>query len=839
MMNLFIQNLIQSLRNLQRTRWQSAVSVIGLSVGIISLTLSLNWLWSETHYDRFRHKSEQLYMAVTSWTYGSGETALHLTKSGANHDHYTAIAQALQGTDASVGGLRGEPWGTQRIRSVDNEENAIVYKGLQMDSACVATLQPRVLVGNAEALFQGEDKILLTETLARKLFHSPDSALGQLVKNDTWGTRTVVGVVEDCEKESNIYYDAIRRYVITDNELNPGNWNFQLLIRTPNIDETRQRMPELVNRNVNNAPVALSLVPLRIIHKMAQGDSFIKAYFYPIAFVVIALLLTLSALFNLIMSLTSIFLGRLREYTLRRSLGASTWQNNQWMLTELLPISLFTVVLCAVTLEWIEHWQLVPGFADQLYPTFFKMLAGVAVALLLLMLYPMWLMHRAYRRSLQGQYSCSTSHNYLLVVQCFCSIMLLFLSIGMQRQLSSMTNSDLGFDRKNILRLYTGRYAYYDEEVESHNYGPFVRQLADEFRKEAGAGIVDALQMRGDLFNGMTQIGINVVTEDVLEQKEKSGLDWAHFYHENPEYKKYQGFRLVEIPFRAMEFFNIKTEFKGGLRAGTAPTGQWPVMLNRKACERLGLDSPVGTSVILQRRSSISYSYSHGNGPSHLDMERLYVQDIAKVRMTDFHAEEEPIVFLGIDDNHECSLGVHDAVYIKHAPGRRDDAEAAVRRVLKEKFDVQPEKIHLESLQEHVEYTYKDEMYYANLLTAVTLFSVFITFSGVFSLLLYSLRLRRRSMAIHRVMGASFGHLLRATLWPYLVFTLIGGALAYIPARYFMRKWMEYFTVGETPGLGFMALLLGGMLLLVALLVLWQVHRAMNEKPVDVLRPEA
>ncbi len=839
-MQLFIQNLIQSLRNLQRTRWQSAVSVISLSVGIISLALSLNWLWSETHYDRFRHNSEQLYMAVTSWTYGSGETALHLTDSWANHDHYTAIAQALQGTGASVGGLRGEAWGTQRIKSVDNEENAMVYKGLEMDSACVATLQLRVLAGNAEALFQGEDKILLTETLARKLFHSPDSALGQLVKNDRWDiSRTVVGVVEDCEKKSNVYYDAILRYVITDNDRNPGNWNFQLLVRTPNIDETRQRMPELVNRNVRNAPVALSLVPLGMVHKLKKGDTFIKAYFYPIAFVTIAVLLTLSALVNLIMSLTTIFLGRLREYSLRRSLGASTWQNNLWMLTELLPISVFTVVFCAVALEWIEHWQLIPGFTDQLYPTFFKVLAGVVGVLLLLMLYPMWLMRRAYRRSLQGLHSNSASHNYLLVVQCFCSAMLLFLSIGMQRQLSSMTDGDLGFDRENILRLYTGYYAYYGETVENHKYAPFVSQLADEFRKEVGAGIVDAIQLRGDIFNGMTKVGIAVITEDMLKQKEISGLDWGQFYQEKPEYQRLKGFRLIELPFRAMQFFNIRTEHGVGLRANTAPAGRWPVMLNRKACETLGLASPAGTSIILQSRTGMSYSYSHGNGPSHLNLERLYVQDVAKIRMTDFHSEDDAVVFLGIEDNHECSLGVHDAVYIKHTPGRRDDAEVAVRRILTQKFDVQPEKIHLESLQEHVEYTYKDEIYYANLLTAVTLFSVFITFSGVFSLLLYSLRLRRRSMAIHRVMGASFGHLLRATLWPYILFTLIGGALAYVPARYFMRKWMEYFTEGEAPGLGFMAVLLGGMLSLVALLVLWQVRRAMNEKPVDVLRPEA
>ncbi len=836
-MMLFLQNFSQSLRHLRRTGWQTAVSVLGLVVGLVSLTLSLNWLWTETHYDRFRPDCEQLYVAVTSWIYGSGESATENIYPSVNYDHYMAIEEALQGTGASVGGWRGDSWGTQRIKAVGNEEKAFAFTGLLMDSACVAVLQPRVLAGNAEALFQGEDKILLTETLAKKLFHSPDFALGKLVKNDSWGTTcTVVGVIEDCEKESNVYYDAIRRRVITDNDRNPGNWNFRLLIRTPHIDETSRRMPELVNRNFRNVPVALSLVPLSRVHKLGEGASFLEAYFYPIAFVCIALLLTFSALANLIMSLTSIFLGRLREYTLRRSLGASAWQNNLWMLTELLPIFFITVVICAVALEWLAHWQLVPGYADHVLTIFFKVLAATVAVLLLLMLYPMWQMHRAYRRSLQGRHIGSASHNYLLVVQCFCSMMLLFLSIGMQRQLNGMTNSDLGFDRENILRLYTADYDHYGEMGENQRYGPFVRQLADEFRKEVGAGITDAIQMRGDLFNGITQIGVGVITEEMLKQKEMSNLDWAHFYQEKPEYR---GFRLIEIPFRAMQFFDIKTEHGAGLKAEAAPAAQWPVMLNRKACERLGLASPVGTSLILQRRTSISYSYNTGNGPSHLDMARLYVQDVAKIRMTDFHAEEDAVVFLGIDEDHECSLGVHDAIYIKHAPGRRDEAEAAVRRILTQKFDVQPEKIHLESLHEHVKYAYKDEMYYANLLTAVTVFSVFITFSGVLSLLLYSLRLRRRQMAIHRLMGAELSEVLRTTLPPYLLYTLLGGLLAYAPAAYFMRKWMEYFHYGSAPGPGLMAAIVGGMLLVVFLLTYWQVRRAMKEKPVDVLRPEA
>ena len=161
-----------------------------------------------------------------------------------------------------------------------------------------------------------------------------------------------------------------------------------------------------------------------------------------------------------------------------------------------------------------------------------------------------------------------------------------------------------------------------------------------------------------------------------------------------------------------------------------------------------------------------------------------------------------------------------------------------MRRVL-QKFDVPEEQIYISTLNEYISGNYKEETYYANLLSALTVFSVLITFSGVFSMLLYSLRLRRRSMAIRRVMGAGFRDVFRPQLWSYLLYVVAGGVLAYFPAALLMHKWMEYFHYGETPGVGLMAAIVCGICVVVSLIVYGQVRRCMNDKPVEVLRPES
>ena len=196
------------------------------------------------------------------------------------------------------------------------------------------------------------------------------------------------------------------------------------------------------------------------------------------------------------------------------------------------------------------------------------------------------------------------------------------------------------------------------------------------------------------------------------------------------------------------------------------------------------------------------------------------------------------MMIVPVPDNHDCCFIEHDAVYIKYAPGRKEDAEAAVRRVLR-KFDVPEERIYLSTLDEYIAHNYKEEAYFANLLTALTVFSVVVTLSGVFSMLLYSLRLRRRSMAIRRVMGADFRDIFVPNLRGYLLFAAVGAVLAYFPASLLMRRWMEYFHYGEAPGAGFMAAILVAMCAVVSLIVYVQVRRCMREKPVEVLAPES
>ena len=96
----------------------------------------------------------------------------------------------------------------------------------------------------------------------------------------------------------------------------------------------------------------------------------------------------------------------------------------------------------------------------------------------------------------------------------------------MQRQLSGMINSDLGFDRQNILRLYTGWKVMPGMDA-TYNYRGIFEDLPGEFRKEAGAGIVDAIAMDMDIFSRVTYHKIEIMPEEQwMSMKDKMSPVW-------------------------------------------------------------------------------------------------------------------------------------------------------------------------------------------------------------------------------------------------------------------------------------------------------------------------
>ncbi len=837
-MSLFLQNLLQSLRSVRKQAWQVAISSISLAVGIICITFNANWFWAELNYDSFRPGYRNLYILQ----HHSSEQKfwqIYITQ-----NDFKAYKQHAEGKGYRMGLYRG---GWDKEFYAVSEESSLPLRVMHMDSTMVELLSLHTLHGNInEATAHNPKHIAITDKMAERMFGRTDVVGESLYFEDnSMGLYFENGKFE--QRPRNIKETYTIKAVVEASKSDQGSFHFDLLqtVDTYGGDPTIAAFSCLVSAkdmeatvaDINNCPltekekVQKDLYPIRIAPRIPavvhRGDNsyFLRVYLYNIIFTLVSVLLVISAVVNLVMVYTSIYLSRVREYTLRRSMGASTMQNVRWLLTGILPTLAVAVLIAAVGMEWLDYLVDVNWDTTYIYHFFSAMVAGTLLLCLLGMVYPLRLMHRAYRAAVTGQGSGHRhTHQWLIVVQCMVCAFLLFLSQGMQRQLSSVLGADLGYDHENMLRLHTGEKPEGYEKY--HDFSGIVTTLPGEFRKEAGAGITDAIALGSDIFNGKFGFSVYVLTEEQQRQ-----------YNEDKSLRKeleYVCFKFFELPFRAIDFFNLRTKDGRKLLAAEEQPGVKQVYINAEGLEYINPDETYLIGSTGEYQTAVWDYLEKAN----LYGTRIDIKDVTDWRAVDAFNVAPSMMFVGMPEAGSGDYLLHEAIYIKYEPGCRAKAEAAVRKVL-ESFDVPEDRYHLTTFDERIAARYEKEIFIARMLSLLTLFSTIITFAGIFSMLLYSLRLQRRSMAIHRIMGAELRDVLRTTLPPYVLFVLLGGILAYVPAAYFMKKWMEYFVVGEAPGLGFMALIIAAMLLVVVLLVLWQVRRAMNEKPVDVLKPEA
>ncbi len=857
-MELLIQNILQTLRAMRTQVWQVTVSALGLAVSIVCLSFSVNWLWSETNYDAFRPDYKDLYVLIRTDSLGK--------KLSNSLSVVEQVAEVLRPRGDSVGsvyiGLDIVP-----LKPNNSSRQPHYYKSCALDAPMLRTLGVEVLHGdinetlkfivwnsasyNAKTDYNSwryaDLSIVVTDRMAMQLFGRTD-VVGEVLYNTEDKIRHPIGaVIKANEGKSHFPYDCIIRQKMFDDAWQ-SHWCYDIVVRSKDIDATMRAL-EGMKFKEDGQELFFKPTPLRTYPKLyadaavrqqnARGD-FLRVYFYQLAFVAVSLLLLLSALANLIAVNTSICLSRTREYALRRSLGGSTWQNAQWLLTGIVPTLVLAVILSAVAWEWMLKMQWVEIDEYRAMRIFWLVVLAAVVCCLIGMLYPIIKMHRIYKRSFAGSGAMGHSHGWLVTVQCVVCAFLLFLSWGISRQLHGMMNEDMGLDTRNLLRLHTGLIKPKELEYE-YNLIRHFYTLPQEFKRHAGAGIVDAVGVRADIFNRTTYhtvlVGSKSVYEDyVSNNKETSAKEqWLRLHKDE----------MIAVDCMEMEY-DVLRFFKPGTAKGRQMDNRVSekesfaqVYGDKQFMELVGrIPARHEPLHIITTHDNRSRGYSFSGGRAHWLGQELRIVDEVNLNTTDFHQQRMPTIYVGVPDRHRCAYLEYDAIYIRYADGRLDDAEAAVRKVLKD-MDVPDNQYLLTTFEEYMARSYKEDIFYANLVSWLTAFSFLITLAGVFSTLLYTLRLQRRNMAIRRVMGAEFGDVFYGTLRPYVIYAVLGAAVAFAPALLLMRKWMSYFSYGSAPGIGLMLCILLMMLTVITLIVLWQVNKSMNEKPVDVLRPEA
>ncbi|MEO6316108.1 MAG: ABC transporter permease [Chitinophagaceae bacterium] len=458
---------ILAYRNLKRNKTFSLINIGGLALGLAAFWLITLYVANEMSYDNYHTKANRIYRVAQHGSWPGGSFHLAVTPA--------PMALALQNDFPEI----------ERTVRFDAEGGATLVYGEQRlqvgdiffaDSSVFKIFSYHFLYGDANTALSRPASIVLTQTLAKKLFGDASIALNKTISLGDNFSNLVTGVIEDVPANSHFSFSALRS-MPGEGEVgkswdNSSLYTYILLKDKAAVEHMNAAMPAFFNKylkaSVGEAEYRMELQPLQSIHlhsnlgyEMGTNGNFS----YIAIFSLVAILILIIASINYMNLSTARSSLRVKEIGIRKVSGSG---RGQLVLMFLAESVLITLIACFIAigilnllLPWFQHfvgkelavwhfgtWQTI------LFLVSFSVLAGCLSGI-----YPaLFLSGFKLIPSLKGQTGNHTGNllfrQSLVVFQFVITIAMIAGSVVIWRQLDFAMKKDLGFNKEQVLTFH-------------------------------------------------------------------------------------------------------------------------------------------------------------------------------------------------------------------------------------------------------------------------------------------------------------------------------------------------------------------------------------------------
>src|SRR6188768_430948 len=312
-----------ALRNLSRNRTYAMINICGIAVGMTAFSLFALYVVDELSYDRFHDKADRIVRVVHHAAWDGGE-AHHAVTSA-------AFAPALKSTYPEIEqAVRIVPEGG----GVLHFENKVVKAGgiFFADNNVFDVFSFPFLYGNNKTSLALPESIVLTETLATKLFGDPKKALNQTVYFEGNVANKVTGVIQDVPANSHVRFEALRSLPqgYTAKWASSDQYTYLLLTEGTDYKSLEAKLPTFaantIQKELNLGTYHMELQPLTSIHlysnlafEISANNNINRIYL----FVVLAALTLIIAIINYMNLSTARAFLRIKEVGIRKVVGSA------------------------------------------------------------------------------------------------------------------------------------------------------------------------------------------------------------------------------------------------------------------------------------------------------------------------------------------------------------------------------------------------------------------------------------------------------------------------------------------------------------------------------------
>ena len=751
---MLMNNFRPVFRNLKRQRIYAFINVFGLAVSLAACWLIVLYIADERSYDRFFNHADRIVRVVQHQEWDGGNMHIALTSAPfapALKNAFPQIEETVR-IDAEGGDLISHGNNVLKVQDI-----------ISADASFFRVFNYDFLEGNATTALTDPGSIVLTESLARKLFGSAEMVVNQMVVFPGNSPARVSAVIRDVPANSHLHFSAVRPLPVSFT----GSWQnaslyTYLLLRSPgSLLSLRKQLPVFVSGTIQKEMHAdkyqLELQPLTSIHlhsnldyEISPNSSMSRIYIFS----VIALLILFIAIINYINLATARASSRTKEIGVRKTLGSGKAQLVYLFITEAVLVTMMAGFMALVlvrfsmplfnqltgkdlsmwrfgiptSLGFILVFSLITGMISGIYPS--VMLAGFQTIPAL----------RGKMTNMGGTVSFRKS---LLVLQFVITVFMISASFIIYQQLQFVNHADLGFNKDQVVTFHIDN-----------------RSLRSQIP------VIKSRLLQNPLIERVAIAGNPVGNND---------LGTYGYYYENnsgamaPETKAVQEL-MVDADYLPTMQIRLKEgrNFSDGQPTDTAGS----ILVNETLVKELGWTSALGKKMFSSRNKD--------------GRPKTVVGVIRDFHTYSFQHKVAPLVLILPPNVKE-----EDNLYVRLAKGRTKEAMAYLETVYKGFDPGNPVEFHF--LDQNFAQQYRAEQKEGNLALLFTALAMVLSLVGLFGLVSFTAQQLTREIGIRKVLGASLFQIVKLLSSSYMQLVLLAVLISFPVSWYVMNAWLSDF----------------------------------------------
>jgi putative ABC transport system permease protein len=785
-----------ALRNITRRKIFSFINIIGLAVGMACTILILLWVQDELSYDKFFKNADNIYLVLRGDK--SGMTAV-TSKMLA-----PALRQDLPEIEKSTSFMQ-LPESFKFL--IQNGNRGFEENVLMADTNFFKVFSYKFKEGNQATALFAPNSIILTEEAAKKYFGN-ENAMGKPLEVSGFGRKTVMnvsGILENIPTQSQMQSQIILPVDwFKSIGINFDIWedqSFKTYIQLKDNSAVRDlpakikqcEVKNFPNQNTNN--LSYSLFPLTKIHLYGNSIKFLETtgdIKYVQIFVIIAIIILLIASINYMNLSTALSLKRTKEVGIKKTVGA----NRNRLILQFLGESFFiSLISYCVAIMFVE--LLIPEFnfltGKKLSINFFD-LSFISLSFLVIVItalisgsYPAFFLSSfSVIKVLKGKMITSSWNLFtrkgLVVFQFVTTVVIIVCTIVVFNQMSFIKNSNIGFDKENLLCI----------KMTGDSNSRF-KVLRNEFKKNPEVISVSRSEPVSSTLTNTTSVS----------WKGKSVNEEKHFWVLYTDY-------------------SLAATYKFQISLGRYFSKQYPTdktdayVINEAAAKSMGLKSPLDNEIELWGRKG------------------KIIGVVKDFHFASYHTAIEPLIFKIPNDNQQADR--FRVVTIRFKSSAPDKLISSFEKIWHEQLADSPFNYYF--YDDFLNKQYFSEIRMGTIFKYFSFISILIACLGLFGLVSISTEQRTKEIGIRKVLGASTSNVALILTKDFLILVVASNIIAWPVAYYFMNKWLQDFAYRVD--IGWWIFALAGVIALVIALVTvsFQAIKAAMANPVKSLRYE-